>query len=166
VRRTSIRLLLVVAVGAAGVSLFVIRALAAHGTRLPPVAWIEDAAIAALAVFIFWLGWSVRAYQKGKRPTLDPLRAARTLVLAKSGALTGAILTGRYLATVLDVTRDLAIESQRAKAIAAGIAVLCSLALVVASLLAEKFCQLPPLGDDPAEGQPGLGPRGPEVAAG
>ena len=139
-----------------------VRALGAQGYRLPPVAWIEYVAILALAGLIFWLGWTVRAYQKGAKPNLDPLRAARTFVLAKAGALTGALLTGRYLASLLDVVGDLGIPSQRDRAVAAGIAAACSVVLTVVGLVVEKFCELPPPEDDAEKD----GNRGPEALAG
>ncbi|MCL1872101.1 MAG: DUF3180 domain-containing protein [Promicromonosporaceae bacterium] len=149
-RRTPIRVLALTAAGVALVATLVTGALDAQGVRLPKVAWVEWVAILALAGLIFWMGWAVRAYQKGKRPSLDPLRAARTFVLAKAGALTGAILVGRYLASVFDVAGDLGISSQRDRAIAAGIAVLCSAVLAAVGVIVERFCELPPP-DDEAE---------------
>ncbi|ACZ31989.1 hypothetical protein Xcel_2983 [Xylanimonas cellulosilytica DSM 15894] len=161
-RRTSIRVLLLTVAGVTVLGLLVMRVLDAQGYRLPPVPWIEDVAILLLAGLIFWLGWAVRAYQKGRKPNLDPLRAARTFVLAKAGSLTGAILTGRYLATLLVVVGDLGIAAQRERAVAAGVAALCSVALTVVGLVAEKFCELPPPDDD-AEREDN---RGPEALAG
>ncbi|QAY63669.1 DUF3180 domain-containing protein [Xylanimonas allomyrinae] len=160
--RTPLRVLVLTAVGVTGVAALVMRALATTGARLPRVAWVEWIAILALAALIFWMGWAVRAYQKGTRPNLDPVRAARTFVLAKAAALTGAILAGRYLAAVLDVVGDLGIPSQRDRALAAGVAVVCSVVLTVVGVVVEKFCELPPP-EDEAERD---GDHGPEVLAG
>jgi hypothetical protein len=146
--RTPLRVVILTAVGVALVGTLLLRALSAQGVRLPEVTWVEYVAILALGALIFWMGWAVRSYQKGKKPDLDPLRAARTFVLAKAAALTGAILTGRYLAAFLDVVDDLDIASQRSRAIAAAIAVLCSVALTVVGLVVEKFCEIPPPDDD------------------
>jgi hypothetical protein len=158
-RRTSIRTLVAVVLGVAVVGAVVGRALAAQGVHLPAVAWIEDVAILALAAVIFWMGWAVRAYQRGDRPDLDPIRAARTFVLAKAGALTGAILAGRYLATVLGLLGDLDIDAQRDRVIAAAAAALCALVLSVVGLVVEKFCELPPPDDEDAEnGEGGTAP--------
>lgn len=150
-RRTPIRTLVAVFVGVAVVGTVVLRALEAQGVHLPPVAWVEDVAILALAAVIFRLGWAVRAYQNGDRPALDPLRAARTFVLAKAAALTGAILAGRYAATVLSVLGDLEIASLRQRAAAAAVAAVCSVALAVVGLVVEKFCELPPPDEEGAE---------------
>lgn len=150
-RRTSIRTLLVVLVGVALVGALILRMLEAQGIYLPRVTWVEGAAILVLAVAIFWSGWAVRSYQKGNKPDLDPLRAARTFVLAKAGALTGALLGGRYLAEVLVLVGQLGIEARRERAIAAAIAFGCALILVVVSLVVEKFCELPPPDDAESE---------------
>nr|BFF20151.1 hypothetical protein GCM10025730_36720 [Promicromonospora thailandica] len=136
----------------------VLRALEGRGVYLPVVPWLVDVAIIALAGAIFWAGWAVRAYQKGKRPTLDGIRAARTLVLAKAAALTGALLGGWYLAQVLLVLGDLSIEPRRDRAVAAGIAVLCSVVLAVVGLVVEKFCELPPSDEDRASSDEGESP--------
>ncbi len=154
-RRTSVRTLLAVVLGVAVVGAVVGRALAAQGVHLPPVAWVEDVAILLLAGVIFWMGWAVRAYQKGDRPDLDPIRAARTFVLAKAGALTGAILAGRYLATVLGLLGDLDIAALRDRVLAAAVAALCALVLMVVGLVVERFCELPPPDDEDAEEEEG-----------
>jgi Protein of unknown function (DUF3180) len=151
-RRTSVRSLALVVVLVATIGALVLRMLEMRGVHLPAVPWVEDAAILVLAGGIFWSGWAVRSYQKGRRPGLDPLRAARTFVLAKAGALTGALLTGRYLAQILILLGDLDIEAQRDKAIAAAVAALCAVILTVVGLVVEKFCELPPPSDgDEAE---------------
>ncbi len=152
-RRTSVGTLALVTGVVAVAGAAVLRLLESRGIYLPAVAWVEDVAILVLAAGIFWAGWAVRAYQRGDRPDLDPLRAARTFVLAKAGALTGALLAGRYLATVLVVLGQLEIEARRDQAVAAGIGALCAVVLAVVGLVVEKFCELPPTddGDDREE---------------
>ncbi|PZR51597.1 DUF3180 domain-containing protein [Xylanimonas oleitrophica] len=167
-RRTSVRTLVPVALGVTVVGTVVMRALRAQGVHLPPVPWVEHVALLGLAAVIFWMGWAVRAYQRGDRPDLDPLRAARTFVLAKAAALTGAILLGRYLASVLDVVGDLEVASQRERAVAAGVAALCAVVLSVVGLVVEKFCEIPPPDDDAQGGGGnggGNGSRDPEPLA-
>ncbi|OLT48110.1 DUF3180 domain-containing protein [Cellulosimicrobium sp. CUA-896] len=152
-RRTPVRNLLLVAVVTAVAGWLVVRALEGTGTYLPPVSWVVDVAIVALALAVLWAGWTVRAYQKGRRPGLDAIRAARTFVLAKAAALTGALLAGWYGAQVLVTLPDLAIEPRRERAVAAGVAVACAVVLAVAGLVAERFCQLPPRdGNDERDG--------------
>jgi hypothetical protein len=157
-RRTPIGSLIAVLVAVAVVGWLALRALEARSVYLPVVPWVVDVAILGLAGLVFWAGWAVRSYQKGKRPSLDGLRAARTLVLAKAAALTGALLGGWYLAQVLVVLGDLAIEPRRDRAVAAGIAVLCSVVLAAVGLVVEKFCELPPSDKDRAGSDEGESP--------
>lgn len=143
--------MLVVVLGAATGLFGLLRApLEGHGWRLAPHTWLEPVVILALGGFIFALAWQVRQFQQGKRPSLDPLRAARTLVLAKAGAITGMILGGRYLAAALSRLDLLSQPSVRARFIASAITLAACLALTIAALIAERFCQLPPQ-DDPEQ---------------
>ncbi len=142
--RTRVTTLLLVALATVAVGWAVIRVAENTGARTPAVPWVVDAAILVFAAVVFRLGWTVRAYQQGRRPSLNAIRAARTFVLAKSTALAGALLAGWYLAQVLLVVGDLAIEAQRTKALAAGIAVVCAVLLAVIGMVVEAFCQLPP----------------------
>lgn len=152
--RTSVATLLKVLVGTTALGWIIVRTLESRGVYLPVVPWVVDVAILLLAGAVLASGWAVRAYQKGDRPSLDPLRAARTLVLAKAAALTGALLAGWYLAQVVVVLGDLGIDARRDRAVAAAVAVLCALVLAAVGLLVEKFCQLPPQdGDDGVNGQ-------------
>ncbi|MBD7951324.1 MULTISPECIES: DUF3180 domain-containing protein [Oerskovia] len=151
-QRTKVTTLLLVTVATTLIGWFVVVGLERRGTYLPHVPWIVDVALVALAAAVFWAGWAVRSYLKGRRPSLDPLRAARTLVLAKAAALTGSLLAGWYLAQVVAVLGDLAIEARRDRAIAAGVAALCAVVLAVVGLVVEKFCQVPPDDTDPANG--------------
>jgi hypothetical protein len=59
---------------------------------------------------------------------------------------------------VLVVLGDLAIEPRRDRAVAAGIAVLCSIVLAVVGLVVEKFCELPPSDKDRASSDEGESP--------
>lgn len=155
-RRTSVRTLLLALVAVAVAGWLLLRGFESRGVYLPAVPWVVDATILVLAGIVFRLGWAVRAYQKGSRPSLDGLRAARTLVLAKAASLAGALLGGWYVAQVLVVLPDLGIEPRRDHAVAAGVAALCSLVLTVIGLVVEKFCELPPPGDDSTGGGRGV----------
>ncbi|ROS78822.1 DUF3180 domain-containing protein [Cellulomonas sp. PhB143] len=124
------------------------------GVFLPAVPWPVDATLVVIAAAVAWAGWGVRAYQRGDRPALSGLRAARTLVLAKATALTGAVLVGWYGGQALLFLGELGIEARRDKAVAAGVAVLCSVLVAVAGLLAEHWCRLPP-DDGPGGGRGG-----------
>ncbi|GIG35390.1 DUF3180 domain-containing protein [Cellulomonas pakistanensis] len=164
-QRTRARTLVLVAVAATALGYLVVRVLGSRGLDLPQVPWLMVAVLVLIAAVVLAMGWSVRQYLRGKHPTLDPLRAARTAVLAKASCYTGALLGGWYAAQVVAVLGDLGIEAQRDRALAAGLAVLGALVLAVAGLVTEWMCRVPPP-EDP-EGAPGS-PRdaSPDAAAG
>lgn len=157
-QRTRLRTLLLLAIGTAAVGWFVLRVLSRHGRDVPAVPWPMVALLVLLAVVVFVMGWQVRQYLRGKNPSLDPVRAARTAALAKAACYAGALLTGWYVAQVLAVVDMLQIEAQRDRAGAAALAGLGAVVLVVAGMLAEWFCRIPPPQDDSSQ----TARRGPE----
>lgn len=136
---------LVLALLGAGVAgWFVWRSILDRGGLPPQVPWLVTAVLVVLAGIVLWLGLAVRQYQRGKRPDLDPIRAARTAVLGKAAAFTGSLLAGWYGAQVLVLLDDLANEPLRTGALTAGAATLASLVLGVVGFVVERFCRLPP----------------------
>ncbi len=129
------------------------------------VGFILDATLTALAlptltpslmlpIMLLLLGagvlawaWSIRKdVRAGKRP--DPFRAVRAVALAKASAVLGALMAGFAggLASFV-FTRPVA-PSGESLAILIATAV-SAIGLMIAALLAESFCVLPP--DDPAD---------------
>lgn len=163
-QRTRVRTLVLIAVVAAGAGWLLVRVLGSRGLTLPQVPWPMVAVLLLIAAVVLGMGWSVRQYLRGKHPRLDPLRAARTVVLAKASCYTGALLTGWYAAQVLDVIGDLAIEAQRDRAASAGLAVVGAVLLAVTGLVVEWMCRVPPPEDPDTDGPlPGTAP---DAAAG
>ena len=163
--RTRIRTLLLIAVLSTAVGWAVVRAAGSRGWILPQVPWLMAAVLVLIAGVVLALGWSVRQYLRGKRPNLDPIRAARTAVLAKASCYAGALLAGWYAAQVLDVLGDLGIEAQRDRAGSAGLAVLGAVILTVSGLAVEWFCRIP----SPEDPERAMGPprdASPDAAAG
>ncbi|WP_263120872.1 DUF3180 domain-containing protein [Cellulomonas sp. RIT-PI-Y] len=156
-QRTRIGSLLLVAALTAAAAWAVIRALFSQGVLLPAVPWVTGGVLVFIAAIVFWLGWTVRQYLHGDRPGLDPLRAARTAVLAKACCYAGALLAGWYLAQVLHALTELTGEVLADRAWSAGLAVLGAVVLAAAGLLVEWFCRIPPP-DDPEEHEHALGP--------
>lgn len=98
-----------------------------------------------------------RAPKKGERvEPVNPIYATRVLLLAKAGSLTGATLMGSGVGVGLFVaTRSVFATGPFVLAlVSAG----GGLVLTVGGLLAERWCQLPPLpGPEatvPADGEP------------
>ncbi|GAB2690924.1 DUF3180 domain-containing protein [Thalassiella azotivora] len=148
------RTLLLLALAGVVAGWLVVRALASNGASMPlPVTALAAMVVIAGAVLVF--GWPVRRWNRGDRTRrLDPLRAARTAVLAKASSHSGALLVGWYLGQALDLVPDWAIEPLRERLLLAGVAVLCAGLMVAAGLVAERWCRLPD-GDDDPDGEPG-----------
>lgn len=149
--RTRVQTLGIVAVLVALAGWLLFRALASRSVVPPAVPWLVVAVEVVIAAIVLAMGWSVRQYLKGNKPDLDPIRAARTAVLAKSSCYTGAVLAGWYGAQVLAVLGDLDVASQRARAAAAGVAVVGALVMAAVGLVVEWFCRIPPPEDGAAD---------------
>ncbi|MEV7973532.1 DUF3180 domain-containing protein [Cellulomonas sp. NPDC089187] len=158
--RTRVGTLLLIAVVTAAAAWAVIRALASRGILLPAVPWATGLVLVFIAAVVCWLGWTVRQYLRGNRPGLDPLRAARTAVLAKASSYAGALLAGWYLAQVLHAVTELTGTVRQDQAWSAGVAVAGAVVLTVVGLLVEWWCHIPPP-QDPEEreqvGDPAMG---------
>lgn len=143
-QRTRWQTLLLVTVVAAAVTWILLRAIAGRGglpPSVPPLVVVVELTIAGV---VFRLGWAVRQFLRGKRPLLDPIRAARTAVLAKASCYTGALLAGWYGGQVLVLVGDLGVPGNGGRAVAAGVAAAGAVVLAVVGLVVEGFCQVPP----------------------
>ena len=147
-RRTPWPRLVLLAGAVAVVSAALLHALEGRGVILvaPPV--LAAVVMLGIAAVIARLGWNVRQFVRGKRPGLDPLLAARTVVLATAAAYTGAILTGWYSGHVLVVLSRLGHPPLRDFAVGAGVCALSAVVLAVVGLVAERWCEVPPPEDD------------------
>ncbi|MBO1752982.1 DUF3180 domain-containing protein [Actinotalea sp. BY-33] len=148
-RRTPVRRLALVALAVTAVVHPVLRVVESRGGTLLPVPLLAVLVVLGIAGVVLRLGWSVRQYTRGEKPGLDPLLAARTVVLATASAYTGALLTGWYLAHALVPLGDLGIEARRDLALSAGVAGLATVGLVVAGLVVERWCEIRRDEDDP-----------------
>lgn len=114
------------------------------GVELLGASWIVPAVLVFMGVLTLSLGWSVRRYIKDETKDIDPKRAVNTLVLAKSMEVVGSILFGWYLGQlgIIVVHPD----SSWARRIITECAVAAGAALfaMVAGIVAEGWCQLPP----------------------
>lgn len=116
-------------------------------TSSPPL--VSVVMVAGLALAVLVVAWPVRRWNAGERDRpLNPLRAARTVALAKAAALAGAVLTGGWLGYVGVAVPLVAVTSQPGRTVAAAAVVLASLGLTVAGLVAERWCMIPPEDDD------------------
>lgn len=80
---------------------------------------------------------------------VEPLLVARLAVLAQASAYAGAVFVGVWGGLLLHVGPAVGrLQSAAGDTIAASIGVACSAALVVAGLLLESVCRIPPSGGD------------------
>ena len=147
-QRTRWQTLVVVAVGVAALTWVAFRVVADRGGLPPSVPWLVVAVEVLIAAVVLAMGWAVRQFLRGKRPTLDPIRAARTAVLAKASCYTGALLAGWYGGQTVVLVTDLATHGNGGRAVAAGIATVGALVLAAVGLVVEWFCRVPPPQDD------------------
>ena len=153
-RRTPWARLLLVAGLATAFGFGGLRIAESRGAIVLPIPWLSSLVVLLIAAVVVGLGWSVRQYTQGRRPGMDPLLAARTVVLATASAYTGALLSGWYAAHVLIALGDWAIPARRDLATSAGAALLCTVALAVVGLVVERWCEVSPP-DDEETGSPG-----------
>ncbi|MFV0459712.1 MAG: DUF3180 domain-containing protein [Actinomycetales bacterium] len=117
-----------------------------------PIPWSTPVVLLTMAVVLVVLGLPVRRWTRGERtPTtkrLDPLRATRTVALAKAAGYAGAIFTGWYFGLGVGLVTDLEIEPRLARFEQAMAATLASLALCSAGLVVERWCRRPPSPDE------------------
>ncbi|PPK93435.1 uncharacterized protein DUF3180 [Kineococcus xinjiangensis] len=125
-----------------------VRLWAARGAHEPPLLWTTVAALVLIAVVVAGAGWPVRQWLRGDRQRrIDALRAARTAVLGKASAYAGSLLLGWFGGQAAHYAATFAIDARRERMWVALAAALASLLMVVAGLLVERWCRVPPRQD-------------------
>jgi hypothetical protein len=153
VHRTSIPLLIGLTLIGAVLGWLGQTALAAGGSPslIPPVTLVV--ALVGIAAILLGLGWPIRQVVRGKRTRrVDPFFAMRVLVFAKASSLTGALLTGAAAALVVyALTRS---SLPLLPVVWADVLTLLgAAALVVAGLVVENWCRIPPEDQEQAPSQ-------------
>ena len=103
-----------------------------RGGQVSETSWLVVGVELLIAAVVLALGWTVRQYQHGRRPDLDPVRAARIAALAKAACYTGALLLGWYGGQCAYLALDLVVPGNGRRAIAAGLAGLAAVVLAAA----------------------------------
>ncbi|WP_371480055.1 DUF3180 domain-containing protein [Kitasatospora sp. NBC_00315] len=130
---------------------------------LPGVPTAAPIVLAAVAVVLLATAISLRARLKAARERqpgakgVDPLGAARAVVLAQASALVSAVVTGIYAGTGIQLLTELDVEARRSQAVTAGFAVLAGVGVMAAALWLQHVCRLPEDHDDPTG--PAASPR-------
>lgn len=119
--------------------------------ELPSFSWYTGAWLAVLAGVEWWYGRIVRAAirrEPGARP-IQPLVAARALVLAKASSIFGAVMAGLWAGLLAYTVPRLGyLSSAAGDTTTAGIGLVAGVALVVAGLWLEHCCRAPEPPDD------------------
>jgi hypothetical protein len=171
VRQTKPLVLVVTTVVAVVVAYAVIRFWDHFGSGgVPPVPLSAPITLAVLAVAVLGVALGLRArfaaYRKARarienglprdpreRPVkpIDPLQAARALVLAKASGLVGSIFGGIYGGYGLFLLGRLDLGIYRSQALRCGFAFLAGVALVAAAIYLEHVLRVPP--EEPGDGK-------------
>jgi hypothetical protein len=161
--------LVVLAAGLAVASWLVVRA--AYG-ELPALDWWLPAPLAVLAVAEALGARTLRARlaavrdarsRPGTAPQpaaqvrpVEPMLVARLAVLAQASAWVGAVFAGVWTGVLIHTAPQVGrLQAAGGDTVTAVIGVVCSVALVVAALLLESTCRVPPGSE---EDEPPLGP--------
>ncbi|GAA2140383.1 DUF3180 domain-containing protein [Kitasatospora kazusensis] len=133
--------------------------------QLPGVPTAAPIVLAVVAVVLLATAISLRSRLKAARERqpgakrVDPLGAARAVVLAQASALVSSVVTGIYAGAGVHLLGLLDIGARKSQAITAGFAVLTGAAVIAAALWLQHVCKLPEDHDDPSR------PTGPAASA-
>ncbi|KRE42389.1 hypothetical protein ASG74_08110 [Knoellia sp. Soil729] len=145
--RARVAALVVVVIGVASWLLWML--VTGEGTLVPRPSWLAAGLLAAMAAFVIGFAWPVRSYLAGSSTRrLDPLRAARVVVLAQAATLTGAAAAGWYAGQLAVVASDLSLVANEDRLWRLAILVGASVVLCIAGLLAQRWCRVDPRDTD------------------
>lgn len=128
--------------------------------HLPGVPAAAPIVLAAVAVVLLATALSLRARLRAARERrpgargVDPLGAARAVVLAQASALVSAVMAGIYAGAGVHLLGQLDNPARASQALTAGLAVLAAAAVVAAALWLQHVCRLPEDHDDPTGSAP------------
>ena len=105
-----------------------------------------------LGAAVLRLGWALRGYQRGTRPHVDMLRAARTLALAQAAALTGAGLIGFYAGTAVGLLPDWDLRAYQNVLWHLLLGAVAASWVLGSGMRVQSWCRIPPGSDRGSEG--------------
>jgi hypothetical protein len=142
-RGVSIPLALLVGLVATALSYLALRIWTGEGGVLPATSWGALIVLLFMATGVLFAGLPVRRFLRGQaRKPLNPLRAMRTLVLAQAAALTGALITGWYVAQILVLLPVFDIPSRRTAAVLLAALAAGGVLMAIAGLVAQAMCRV------------------------
>jgi len=133
--------LTVVGVAAAILGWVVTMMLTGSGATPLAVPWTVVVVCLVAGVAALWFGWQVRQYLNGDRPSLDGLRAARTVVFAQATAYVGVIVVGMCGGYALGLLEDWSHGPRREVIYSALLAAGAAAVMLIAGIVAERWCR-------------------------
>ncbi|WP_370288561.1 DUF3180 domain-containing protein [Nocardioides sp.] len=113
------------------------------GAVAPLVTLPQGLAFALLAAILGYVAWATRRSLRGRGSRLAAHQAVNRFLLGRASALVSALALGGYLAYGLTWIGDPA-ERADDRLVGSLVAAGCALAAVVAGLLLERACRVPP----------------------
>jgi hypothetical protein len=107
----------------------------------PVVSWAQPAALWLIAVVMAITWWQTHRVVQVRRARLEPHRAVNRLVLARAGALVGALVAGAYAGYAISWIGDPA-ELAGQRIVRSLVSVAAGVVIVVAALLLERACRV------------------------
>jgi lysylphosphatidylglycerol synthetase-like protein (DUF2156 family) len=107
----------------------------------PVISWAQPAALWLVAVAIGITWWQTYRAVQVHRERLEPHQAVNRLVLARAGALVGALVAGGYAGYALSWIGDPA-ELAGQRILRCAVAVVAGVLIVVGALLLERACRV------------------------
>ena len=148
-RRTSVSLLIVLALCAGGAGFLLDHLLTAAGRVTFTPSLLLPVLLLLIAAAALGVAWPVRrSVRSGIR--IDPFRALRAATLARASSLVGAIMAG-FGAGLLVFLLSRPVDPQVGSTVAMLALIGSAIVLVIAALVAEQFCTLP---KDPDDSEP------------
>ncbi|PRY59291.1 uncharacterized protein DUF3180 [Knoellia remsis] len=143
------RVALLVALVVGGASWVLWHFVTRGGTLVPRPSWLAAILLVAMAAFVAGFAWPVRAYLRGTSTRrLDPLRAARVVVLAQAAVLTGSAAAGWYAGQLAVALSDTSLVANHDRSWRLAVLVASAVVLVGAGLVAQRWCRVDPPTDD------------------
>ena len=107
----------------------------------PVISWAQPAALWLVAVAIGITTWQTHRAVQVRRERLEPHQAVNRLVLARAGALVGALVAGGYAGYAISWIGDPA-ELAGQRILRSVVSVVAGVLIVVGALLLERACRV------------------------